>query len=101
MVKIAMLSIATGLLNPALSRVGSESVSITFVTGTLSRLGKHLALAARGVPLPDAKGSWDSHVRRAHLDASIWIGFLIGGLTQGGQKEAKIGLGGNTHQPSQ
>jgi uncharacterized membrane protein YoaK (UPF0700 family) len=30
-----------------------------------------------------------------------WIGFLIGGLTQGGQKEAKIGLGGNTHQPSQ
>jgi uncharacterized membrane protein YoaK (UPF0700 family) len=83
MVKIAMLSIATGLLNPALSRVGSESVSITFVTGTLSRLGKHLALAARGVPLPDAKGSWDSHVRRAHLDASIWIGFLIGAVLSG------------------
>jgi uncharacterized membrane protein YoaK (UPF0700 family) len=83
MVNIAVLSIATGLLNPALSRVGSESVSITFVTGTLSRLGRHLALAARGVPLPDAEGSWDGHVRRACLDFSIWAGFLIGAVLSG------------------
>jgi uncharacterized membrane protein YoaK (UPF0700 family) len=83
MVNIAVLSIATGLLNPALSRIGSESVSITFVTGTLSRLGKHLALTARGVPLPDAEGPWDSHFRRACLDASVWTGFLIGAVLSG------------------
>jgi uncharacterized membrane protein YoaK (UPF0700 family) len=83
MVNIVVLSIATGLLNPALSRVGSESVSITFVTGTLSRLGRHLALAARGIPLPDAEGSWDSHLRRACLDASVWTGFLIGAVLSG------------------
>ena len=57
MVNIAVLGIATGLLNPALSRVGSESISITFVTGTLSRLGRHLALAAKGAPLAGPTGA--------------------------------------------
>jgi uncharacterized membrane protein YoaK (UPF0700 family) len=83
MINIAVLSIATGLLNPALSRVGSESISITFVTGTLSRLGRHLALAARGVPITDAEGSWDGHLRRACLDVSIWAGFLFGAVLSG------------------
>jgi uncharacterized membrane protein YoaK (UPF0700 family) len=83
MVNIAVLSIATGLLNPALSRVGSEPISLTFVTGTLSRLGRHLALAARGVPLPDAEGSWDGQFHRACLDVYIWAGFLIGAVLSG------------------
>src|SRR6266851_2564441 len=34
-VEIALLSLAMGMLNPALSKVGVESVSLTFVTGTL------------------------------------------------------------------
>src|SRR5260370_18370660 len=39
--EIALLSLAMGMLNPALSNVGVESVSLTFVTGTLNRMGKH------------------------------------------------------------
>jgi uncharacterized membrane protein YoaK (UPF0700 family) len=46
--EIAMLSLAMGMMNPALSKVGAESVSLTFVTGTLSRVGGHLAAAAGG-----------------------------------------------------
>jgi uncharacterized membrane protein YoaK (UPF0700 family) len=80
MLNTTVLSIAAGLLNPALSRVGRESVSLTFVTGTLSRVGGHLALAARGVALPDAEGSWDGHFYRACLDVSIWAGFLVGAI---------------------
>jgi uncharacterized membrane protein YoaK (UPF0700 family) len=37
--EIALLSLAMGMLNPALSKVGAESVSLTFVTGTLNRVG--------------------------------------------------------------
>jgi uncharacterized membrane protein YoaK (UPF0700 family) len=44
--EIAMLSLVMGMMNPALSKVGAESVSLTFVTGTLSRIGGHLAAAA-------------------------------------------------------
>lgn len=83
MANIAVLSIATGLLNPALSRIGTESISITFVTGTLSRLGGHLARGIRGVPLPDAEGEWDSHFHRACLDLYLWVGFGLGAVLSG------------------
>jgi uncharacterized membrane protein YoaK (UPF0700 family) len=53
---IAMLGLAMGLLNSTQSHIGPEPVSLTFVTGTLSKVGNHLALAARGAPLPDAQG---------------------------------------------
>ena len=76
--EIAMLSLAMGMMNPALSKVGAESVSLTFVTGTLSRIGGHLAAAAGRKPLPDAPGPGNSHLARARIDASVWSGFLIG-----------------------
>ena len=76
--EVAMLSLAMGLMNPALSKVGTESVSLTFVTGTLSRIGGHLAAAAGRKPVPDAQGPRDSHLARARIDASIWLGFLAG-----------------------
>jgi uncharacterized membrane protein YoaK (UPF0700 family) len=76
--EIAMLSLAMGMMNPALSKVGTESVSLTFVTGTLSRIGGHLAAAAGRKPLPDGPGPGDSHLARARIDASVWSGFLIG-----------------------
>lgn len=76
--EIAMLSLAMGMMNPALSKVGAESVSLSFVTGTLSRVGGHLAAAAGGQPLPDGQGPVDSHLARARIDASIWAGFLVG-----------------------
>jgi uncharacterized membrane protein YoaK (UPF0700 family) len=44
--KISLLCLAMGMTNPALSKIGAEPVSLTFVTGTLTRLGGHLASAA-------------------------------------------------------
>jgi uncharacterized membrane protein YoaK (UPF0700 family) len=78
-----MLSIAMGMMNPAVSRVGSEPVSLTFVTGTLNKVGNHLALAARHAKLADAEGKWDTHFYRAALEASLWVGFLAGAILSG------------------
>jgi len=82
-VNIAMISFAMGAMNTALSRVGSQSVSLTFVTGTLSRLGMQLALAVRRAPLQDSQGTWDTHLHRTLLLAGIWAGFLAGALLSG------------------
>ncbi len=49
--EIAMLSLAMGMMNPALSTIGAESVSLTFMTGMLIRIGGHLAAAAGRKPL--------------------------------------------------
>jgi len=81
--EIAMLSVAISMLNPALSKVGAESVSLTFVTGILNRLGGHLASAAAKKPLPDRQGPEDSHLSRARIDASVWFGFLAGATLSG------------------
>jgi uncharacterized membrane protein YoaK (UPF0700 family) len=80
---IAAISFAMGIMNSAFSRVGAQSVSLTFVTGTLSRVGSHLALAARGARLPDAEGPWDTHLRRALLLGRLWLGFLVGAFLSG------------------
>jgi len=66
------------MMNPALSKVGAESVSLTFVTGTLNRISGHLAAAAGRKPVPDGQGPRDSHLARARIEASIWSGFLVG-----------------------
>jgi uncharacterized membrane protein YoaK (UPF0700 family) len=82
-VPIAVLSFAMGAMNTALSRVGAQYVSLTFVTGTLSRIGVQLALAVRHAPLPDSQGSWDTPLYRTLLMAGIWAGFLTGALMSG------------------
>jgi uncharacterized membrane protein YoaK (UPF0700 family) len=81
--EIAVLSLAMGMMNPALSKVGGESVSLTFVTGTLNRIGGHLAAAAGRKPLPEGQGPRDSHFARARIDASVWSGFLVGAALSG------------------
>ena len=86
---IAIISFAMGAMNTALSgvgvrsRVGAESVSLTFVTGTLSRIGTQLALAVKRAPLSDSQGPRDSHTRRALQLAVVWLGFLSGGVLSG------------------
>jgi uncharacterized membrane protein YoaK (UPF0700 family) len=80
---IAAISAAMGVMNNALSRVGAQAVSLTFVTGSLSRVGSSLALALRRAPLRDAQGPWDTHLRRALLLARLWLGFLVGALLSG------------------
>lgn len=76
--EIALLSFAMGMMNPALAKVGAESVSLTFVTGTLNRMGANLAAAARRKPLSERQGPADSYFARARIDASVWSGFLVG-----------------------
>jgi uncharacterized membrane protein YoaK (UPF0700 family) len=80
---IAILSLAMGLLNPAVSRIGTEPLSLTFVTGTLNKIGGHLALAARRERPADAQGAGDTHLRRALLEGYIWAGFLVGAVLSG------------------
>ncbi len=80
---IAIVSFAMGVFNSALSRVGAQAVSLTFVTGTLSRVGSHLALAARRAPLVDSQGPWDTHLRRVLVLGRIWFGFIFGALLSG------------------
>ena len=53
------------------------------MTGTLNRIGSHLALAFKHEPLPDVQGPWDTHGHRAFLLAGIWAGFLIGAMLAG------------------
>ena len=80
---IATLSLAMGLMNTTLSQIGAEPVNLTFITGTLNKMGRHLALAATQAPLPDAQGQWDTHLRRAGLMASVWAGFVTGAMVSG------------------
>ena len=82
-IAIAAISLAMGVMNNALSRVGAQAVSLTFVTGSLSRFGSSLALAVTRAPLRDAEGPWDTHLRRAMLLGRIWVGFLVGALLSG------------------
>jgi uncharacterized membrane protein YoaK (UPF0700 family) len=80
---IAIVSFAMGVFNCAPFRVGAQAVSPAFVTGTLSRVGSHLALAATRSPLTDSQGPWDTHLRRALMLARVWAGFLAGALLSG------------------
>jgi len=80
---IALLSFTMGVMNTALSRLGMQTVNITFVTGTLNQIGGHLALAARREPLSDAENKGDTHFRRAMMLSLIWGGFLGGALLGG------------------
>lgn len=80
---LPILSLAMGMMNPAVSSVGREPVSLTFVTGTLNKIGDHLALGVRHAPLQDREGTWDTHFSRAALEAGVWAGFLAGAILSG------------------
>jgi uncharacterized membrane protein YoaK (UPF0700 family) len=80
---IAIVSFAMGVFNSAPARVGAQAMSPTFVTGTLSRVASHLALATTRAPLTDSQGPWDTHLRRALMLARVWAGFLAGAIFAG------------------
>jgi uncharacterized membrane protein YoaK (UPF0700 family) len=88
---IAMLSFTMGMMNTSLSRVGNLMVNLTFVTGTLSQVGRHLALAANRAPVGDGEGVWDTHLRRAIMLMLVWMGFLAGALL-GGAATPRLGV---------
>jgi uncharacterized membrane protein YoaK (UPF0700 family) len=81
--EVGTLSLAMGMMNPAFSRIGGESVSHTFVTGTLKRAASDLAFAVKGAAPPDSQGQLDTHLSRAVIHASLWSAFLIGATISG------------------
>jgi uncharacterized membrane protein YoaK (UPF0700 family) len=58
-------------------------VNLAFVTGTLSKIGSHFALAIKRVPVKDAQGSSDTQIRRAFLLLLLWTAFLFGAILAG------------------
>lgn len=82
-VDIALLGFAMGMVNPILPKIGAEAVSLTFMTGTLSRIGGHLGLALIRAPVPGSEGAWDTHLYRAGVDAQLWACFLVGATLSG------------------
>lgn len=88
---VIFLSFTMGVMNTALSRVGSQLVNVTFVTGTLSQIGGHLARAWRSEPLEDAEGPGDTHFARAMLLTTVWLGFFSGALL-GGALTPRLGV---------
>jgi uncharacterized membrane protein YoaK (UPF0700 family) len=79
-VSIMMLSSAMGILNMSITQVGGQTVSLGFVTGDLNNLAQHVALGIKRAPLPQARGSWDTHWARAAVLACIWAAFLGGAI---------------------
>lgn len=82
-VSIMLLSLAMGTMSTTITRVGEQAVSVSYVTGSLTNMMQHVALAVRNVPLPRPQGSWDTHRWRAGLLASIWAAFFTGALVAG------------------
>jgi uncharacterized membrane protein YoaK (UPF0700 family) len=82
-VGIAVITLAMGMMNTTLSQVGGEVVSLTFVTGNLARIARHLAMAILRAPVQGARGSWDTHLYRAFIVTRVWGGFLTGALLSG------------------
>jgi uncharacterized membrane protein YoaK (UPF0700 family) len=80
LINIAALSFAMGVMNTTLSHFGAEAVNLTFVTGTLNKIGSHFALALKRTPLKDSQGPRDTHLRRAFLLAALWTAFLVGAV---------------------
>jgi uncharacterized membrane protein YoaK (UPF0700 family) len=81
---VACLSLAMGAMNTTITSIGAQAVSLGYVTGDLNYIGRHLALALRGLPVPDSQGAWDTHLRRATQLAGVWAAFLCGSIFAGG-----------------
>jgi len=80
---IAVIALAMGMMNTTLSQIGGETVSLTFVTGDLARIARHLAMSILQSPVQGARGSWDTHLYRAFIVMRVWGGFLIGAVLSG------------------
>ena len=80
---IIALSLAMGIMNTSVTSVGPQKINLGYVSGTLNSLARHLALAAKRMPLLDATCPQDTHARRAALLAGIWTAFVFGALLAG------------------
>jgi uncharacterized membrane protein YoaK (UPF0700 family) len=77
---IAFLSLAMGLMSNAISKINSEVVTIGYLTGTLQKMAKHLAMAFKREPMKLPDGPWDTHNRRALLLLGKCSAFFTGAM---------------------
>lgn len=77
---VVILSVAMGLMNTSIARVGAQAVSLGFMTGDLNSMAQHLALGMERAPVPESQGAWDTHWWRAGLLVGLWITFLCGAV---------------------
>jgi len=77
---IMFLSISMGLTNSSVTKVGSQSVSLGFMTGDLNNLARHLTNAFRRRPAEQAQGSWDTPLDRITILATLWTSFFCGAI---------------------
>ncbi len=82
-VTVMFLSLAMGTMSTTITRVGEQAVSVRYVTGSLTNMMQHLALAVKNVPLPRPQGSWDTQRWRARVLASVWTAFFTGAVLAG------------------
>ena len=80
---IVALSLAMGIMNTSVTSVGPQKVNLGYVSGTLNSLARHLALAAKGMPLFDADGSAGHACAAGGLLGAIWTAFVFGALLAG------------------
>src|ERR1700690_371610 len=80
---IILLSFGMGVMNSMITRIGEQRISLGFVTGDLNNIGRHLALTARGVALPDSVAPGDTHSWRAAVLAGVWGSFFVGAMLSG------------------
>jgi uncharacterized membrane protein YoaK (UPF0700 family) len=78
---ILPLALAMGAQNAVLDHVGDRPVGLTFVTGTLVKLGRSLAGVLLG---KEKRGGWVVY-------AWLWLGLIVGAVG-GAAAEAKLGL---------
>ncbi|MFG1785432.1 YoaK family protein [Rhodococcus oryzae] len=81
-VVIAALALAMGAENTVFERTGESSISLTYMTGTLVKLGQRIAAALTGGP----RWEW---VRFAGL----WLGLVLG-VAAGAAVHRGVGLAG-------
>jgi uncharacterized membrane protein YoaK (UPF0700 family) len=82
-----VLTATMGLLNPAIRRVDRVSVALTYVTGTLAKLGTAIGSKI----INDGKSDGGDQSETILILASVWFAFFIGAIS-GGLAAAHYGL---------
>lgn len=70
----ALVVLAMGTQNAALGRTSAAGVGVTYVTGTLAKLGREIAAFLVGKP---------QRARQLRFHAVLWLSFVGGGLLGG------------------
>lgn len=82
-VGVVLLCVAMGAMNTSISKVGSQSVGLGYVSGTLNNLAQQIALAVKHQPVANPRNDKDTNGQRILILFGIWASFAIGALLGG------------------